>query len=125
MSSEHLEQAMLVSWFRKNYHPTHRIFSIPNGGARSAMNGMSMKAEGLTKGVPDLCIPSIKLFIELKKVKGGKLSVEQKDWLDYLNSVGYIALECKGFEDAKANIISLMNYLGHQAKPVYTPPIQP
>ena len=113
MASEHLEQAMLVSWFRKNYHPEHRIFSIPNGGARSAMSGMAMKAEGLTKGVPDLFIPSIKLFIELKKVKGGKLSVEQKDWLYYLNSIGYIAIECKGFEDAKLAILQLMLNKSH------------
>lgn len=108
MPSEHLEQATLVSWFRKAYHPEHRIFSIPNGGARSAMSGMAMKAEGLTKGVPDLFIPSLKLFIELKKVKSGMLSKEQIDWLDYLNTVGYTAVRCNGAEEAKLIILQLM-----------------
>lgn len=108
MASEHLEQATLVSWFRKNYHPQHRIFSIPNGGSRSAMSGMAMKAEGLTKGVPDLFVPSLKLFIELKLVKGGKLSPEQVDWLDYLNSMGYTAVRCNGSEEAKIIILQLM-----------------
>ena len=109
MSSEHLEQAQLVSWFRKNYHPEHRIFAIPNGGKRSMMAAMALKSEGLTIGVPDLMIPSLKLFIELKKTKGGKLSPEQADWLAYLNSVGYTAVRCNGFEDAKILIIAMMN----------------
>ena len=108
MASEHLEQAKLVSWFRKTYHPTHRIFAIPNGGKRSVMAGMAAKVEGLTAGVPDLMIPSLKLFIELKKVKGGVLTNEQKDWMEYLNSVGYTAIRCNGFEDAKANILSFL-----------------
>jgi len=109
MASEHLEQAHLVSWFRKNYHPEHRIFAIPNGGFRTGMAGMAMKAEGLTKGVPDLFIPSLKLFIELKKVKGGKLSIEQKDWLIYLNEVGYTAVMCSGQEEAKIQIIKIIS----------------
>ena len=108
MASEHLEQAKLVSWFRKNYDPVHRIYAIPNGGKRSMMAGMAAKVEGLTAGVPDLMIPSLKLFIELKKVKGGALTIQQQDWLDYLNSVGYVAIRCNGFEDAKTNILLLM-----------------
>ena len=40
-------------------------------------------------------------------------SVEQKDWLDYLNSVGYTAIECKGFEDAKLAILQLMLNKSH------------
>lgn len=106
--SEHLEQAYLVSWFRKTYHPEHRIFSIPNGGVRTHLSGMAMKAEGLTKGVPDLFCPSIKLFIEMKKTKGGKLTKEQFDWLNYLESVGYRAIRCNGFEDAKQKITEIM-----------------
>ena len=107
--SEHLEQAMFVSWFRKNYMPTHRIFAIPNGGLRSKSQGMALKTEGVTKGVPDLMIPSLKVFIEMKKEKGGKVSVEQIDWLKYLANNGYIVKVCNGCEEAKEFILTIVN----------------
>ena len=56
LNSEHLEQVCLVSWFRKTY-PSVRIFAIPNGGGRSMAQGASLKAEGVTAGLPDLQIP--------------------------------------------------------------------
>lgn len=107
--SEHLEQAMFVSWFRKNYMPTHRIFSIPNGGLRSKSQGMALKAEGATKGVPDLMIPSLKVFIEMKKEKGGSTSPEQEDWLEYLYKNGYAVAVCNGCEKAKEFILTIIN----------------
>lgn len=106
MKSEHLEQAEFVSWFRKNYHPTHRIFAIPNGGYRGKAQAVALKAEGVTAGVPDLMIPSLKLFIEMKKEKSGKVSPEQKEWLEYLNNNGYEAVICNGFEQAKQYILN-------------------
>lgn len=105
MLTEDEEQMMLVSWFRKTYHPMHRIFAIPNGGVRSKLQGMKLKVTGVSAGVPDLFIPSIRMFIEMKRVKGGVVSEEQKDWINYLNSVGYSAIVCKGFEEAKNKIL--------------------
>lgn len=101
--SEHLEQIRLVSWVRKTY-PQHRIFAIPNGGFRSITTAMNLQAEGVVKGIPDLFIPSLKLFIEMKRIKGSSTSPEQKDWLEYLNQIGYTAIVCKGFEIAKSEI---------------------
>ena len=103
MESEHLQQVRLVSWFRKTF-PETRLFSIPMGGARSVSTGAMLRAEGACKGVPDICIPAWMLFIEMKKSEGGKVSIEQRDWLQYLNSVGYTAKVCHGFEEAKAFI---------------------
>jgi len=107
LKSEHLEQAEFVSWFRKNFHPQHRIFAIPNGGKRSSSEAMRLKVEGVSAGVPDIFIPSLFLFIEMKKEKDGVLSKEQKNWLDYLNQVGYKAIVCNGCAEAIEATLSL------------------
>lgn len=98
--SEHEEQVRLVHWFKKQY-PNVGIFAIPNGGHRNKVTAYKMKMEGQSKGVPDLFIPEWKLFIEMKRQKGGRLSPEQKEWLNYLESVGYETQVCNGFEQAR------------------------
>lgn len=94
---------MLVQWFRRTY-PDIRIFAIPSGGHRHIAVAAKMKATGTVKGIPDLFIPAWGLWVEMKRTKGGSLSPEQKDWMAYLESVGYRAIVCKGAEDAKAKI---------------------
>lgn len=95
-------------WFRQTY-PSVRIFAIPNGGARSMATAARLKVEGVSPGVPDLFIPAWKLWVEMKRQKGGVVSADQKDWLAYLDSVGYTTLVCKGAEDAKNKIIGFTN----------------
>ena len=106
--TEHEEQRELVRWFRQTW-PGVRIFAIPNGGARSPATAGRLKAEGVSSGVPDLCIPAWKLWIEMKRTKGGSVSPEQKDWIKYLEDVGYCAKVCKGAEDAKKQIQAFFN----------------
>jgi hypothetical protein len=104
LNSEHLEQVRLVSWFRRQY-PDTRILAIPNGGIRSASQGASLKAEGVSAGVPDLQIPAWSLWVEMKRSTGGTVSPAQKDWIAYLESIGHTVIVGMGFEDAKAQII--------------------
>jgi hypothetical protein len=101
--SEDHEQMMLVQWFRRTY-PEVRIFSVPNGGHRHPAVAAKMKATGVVKGVPDLFVPAWRLWIEMKRTKGGSLSPEQKDWIKYLESVGFSCIVGKGAEDAKRQI---------------------
>ena len=101
--SEHLEQVRLVSWFRRQY-PDTRIFAIPNGGGRSMAQGASLKAEGVTAGVPDLYIPAWGLWVEMKKATGGVVSPVQKEWIAYLEGIGHRVIIGRGFDDAKAQI---------------------
>lgn len=101
--SEHYEQARLVMWFRQTYRPM-RIFAIPNGGLRSKAAAAQLKVEGVSPGVPDLFIPGLKLWIEMKRIRGGRVTKEQKDWIKYLASVGYVCFICSGAEDAKLQI---------------------
>jgi hypothetical protein len=101
--SEHFEQRELVRWFRQ-FYPDVLIFAIPNGGSRSKASAGRLKAEGVVPGIPDLFIPAKGLWIEMKRVKGGALSPEQKAMIQYLEEVGYRAIVCKGAEDAKSKI---------------------
>jgi len=102
--SEDWEQMHLVSWMRKTY-PAHRIFSIPNGGLRNKTTAMSLKNTGLSPGVPDLQIPSLKLYIEMKRTKGGVLAPEQRKFIDYINNeTPQTAIVCNGWEEAKCSL---------------------
>ena len=101
--SEHFEQREVVRWFRQTW-PGVRIHAIPNGGARNKATAGRLKAEGVASGVPDLFVPAWRLWVEMKRTKGGSLSPEQKDWITYLQEVGYCAIVCKGAEDAKRQI---------------------
>lgn len=101
--SEHEEQRLVVEWFRRTYKGV-RIFAIPNGGARNIATAGRLKAEGVSPGVPDLFVPAWRLWIEMKRATGGRVSVEQKDWIEYLIAEGYHALVCHGFDDARRQI---------------------
>ena len=106
MESEHLQQVRLVAWFRRTY-PGVRVFAIPNGGGRSMAQGASLKAEGVQAGVPDLFVPAWNLWIEMKREAGGVVSPMQRDWIQYLESIGHRVIVGHGFEDAKRQILDL------------------
>ena len=108
--TEHEEQRELVRWFRQTW-PGVRIHAIPNGGARSKATAGRLKAEGVASGVPDLFVPAWRLWVEMKRTKGGSVSAEQKDWIAYLQEVGYCAIVCKGAEDAKRQISAFFDQL--------------
>jgi hypothetical protein len=98
--TEHEEQRELVRWFRQKYKGV-RIFAIPNGGYRTRSTAAKLKAEGVMRGVPDLFIPAHNLWIEMKRSKGGVLSPEQRDWINYLEMLGNTVFVCHGADHAK------------------------
>jgi hypothetical protein len=97
--TEHEEQRNFVRWFRQNY-PAVRIFAIANGGLRSASVAMKLKVEGVSPGVPDLFIPAMLTWIEMKRKTGGVLSKEQQDWIQYLRGCKHRVIVAKGCDDA-------------------------
>jgi hypothetical protein len=97
---KHLEtdlQKACVKWFRLQY-PNHLINHQPNGGKRNAIEASKFKEMGTVPGWPDLFIPSIRLFIELKSEKG-RLSENQINVIDYLKKNGYFVEVINNFED--------------------------
>ena len=107
MTTEHQEQASLITWARhteSHWPELALLHAIPNGGWRHPATGKKLKAEGLKRGVPDLCLPVARhgyhgLYIEMK-AKGRYPSKEQKWWLERLTEQGYHAVVCKGFAQA-------------------------
>lgn len=62
------------------------------------------KAMGVAKGFPDYVILArgTMVFIEMKATKKGKISIEQENWIEYLDKYSNMAARvCFGFEDAK------------------------
>ena len=90
--TEHEEQVALmrlVEMHKGRWPELGMLFHIPNGGNRNIITAKKLKAEGVKKGVPDLCLPIPRgehhgLFVELKKQKGGTTSPEQKAWIGAL-----------------------------------------
>ena len=100
---EHIEQVTFVNWFRQTY-PDVVIFAVPNGGLRHAATARKLQLEGVLPGVPDLFVPEWRLWIEMKRTKGGKISPEQKSMILYLESCGYFVIVGYGWEDAKEKV---------------------
>jgi hypothetical protein len=114
--SEDSEQIHLVAWLElmKKTHPDVLYHSVPNGGWRHMATAARLKATGAMPGVPDLFFPVARqgfhgLYVELKRTRGGRLSENQKRWMEALTANGYRAEVCEGAEEAKRTI---MAYLG-------------
>jgi hypothetical protein len=97
-----------VNWFRAKY-PKVLIFAIPNGEKRSISVATRLKAEGVTRGIPDLYIPSCNLWVEMKRVTGGRLSPDQKKIISYLESVGHTVIVGKGAGDASKQVLEFLD----------------
>lgn len=123
--NEHEIQATVFDWRARmvNQHPELRwLHAIPNGGKRPGRTATQMAREGVTRGVPDVCLPVPKgvervdgwytcdamgLYIEIKTLKG-TTTPEQEEWIDGLRKNGYRAEICRGVD---ATIDMICDYL--------------
>lgn len=107
----HLESALQIQLFhwanmmRQSLPELQLMFHIPNGGARTKIEGARLKREGVKAGVPDIFLPVARgkyhgLFIELKTGKG-KPSKSQAEWVLSLTDQGYGAMVINSFDDAR------------------------
>ena len=83
------------------------LHAIPNAGA-GAQRGQAgkLKAEGVKRGVPDLCLPVPigrwhGAYVEMKR-RGERPSEDQIAWGLYLKGAGYAYALCYTFEEARA-----------------------
>lgn len=111
------EQEQIFLWKKcnQNKYPDLKLLNGSMCGVR-LMPGQRVKAkrQGMPKGFPDINLPIVKypwvgLYIELKRVKGGVVSPEQKWWLERLNEQGYYAVVARGHKEA---IGFIKSYLG-------------
>lgn len=119
--SEHQHQAALIKWAalaEKKLPELRLLFAVPNGGQRSKATAGRLKAEGVKAGVPDLALPVPRggcaaCFIELKAPKdgikpAGRLTPDQRAWLDALNAAGNSAHCCWGWEAARDVLLAYL-----------------
>lgn len=110
--SEDQEQATVVEWLRLH---DIRFTHVPNGGNRHIITGARLKRLGVSKGFPDLLIvdppPSqpgkVGTVIEMKRRQGGRLTIEQKRWLDDLKARNWYVAVCHGAGEAIDLLIEL------------------
>lgn len=100
---EHALQVECLRWLRMAY-PNVLCYAIPNGGQRTERAGKRLKEEGMTAGIPDLHIPLPRgayasLYIEMKNGKKGRLSDQQKQLINLLQSYGNKVAVCRNIED--------------------------
>ena len=104
---EEQEQTTFFDYCRakSHCHPAYSMaFAIPNERKASIQRRMAMKRAGLTKGIPDICIPVpndkyASLYIEMK-VKPNKPSPEQIAIMKSLSAVGNYAVLCWSANEA-------------------------
>ena len=97
-------QIAVADYLRYQYRHV-LFFHVPNGGARWKREAGKLKRMGVLPGVPDLLIFEPRggfhgLAIELK-VKGNYPTHSQKIVLEQLNSKGWKAVSCYGFDKAR------------------------
>jgi hypothetical protein len=115
--TEAQEQTTLFQWaeYSAQKWPELRLMHhIANGGSRNAIEARNLRRQGVKAGVPDIFLPCARngfhgLYIELKRQKGGRVSVDQKKMLLALNEQGYKAVVCNGWEEARNTITEYMS----------------
>ena len=107
--TEAQEQATLFQWagMMAGKWPELRLcHAIPNGGSRNPIEARHLKEQGVKPGIPDLFLPCARggwhgLYIEMKRRKGGRVSIEQKKAIIALREQGYRVEVCEGWEKAR------------------------
>ena len=93
------------------------VYAVPNGSARHPAVGAKLKAEGVKKGISDLCCPfpsfqnmgvSHGAYIELKAGRN-KPTAEQAEFLEFVNANGYSTAVVYSADDA---LDFIENYCG-------------
>jgi len=107
--TEHEEQCALVQYLELK---KLKFTSIPNSTyTKSWKQKAKNKAEGLRPGLPDLLVivKDHLVFIEMKRVKGGRVSEHQETWIAALNDCKSVqAFVCYGADEAM-NLIERLN----------------
>lgn len=112
LPTEQQEQIKFVVWLRKQ---GFRVSASANGGSRHLYEAMNLKRMGVSKGFPDIEVPLPSgqyhgFYLEMKRQKGGKVSREQREWLEYLKDNGYYAEVANGFEEAKEMFLHYLSF---------------
>lgn len=120
---EHEEQTAFVQYLELAY-PSVKFFAVPNGGLRPfkvndrgqrySQVAKKLKAMGVRPGVPDLMVIEPRagyhgVFIEFKRIKGGRLDSDQILWKEFIIGKGYYYFVAEGADMARTLFDKYMN----------------
>ncbi len=142
-ATEHALQRAVFDWreIAQAQHPVLRLLhAIPNGAGlrhtvkrrsdgtktRFSREGYKLKREGMTAGVPDVCLPAARgpyhgLYIE-HKTKTGTTSEAQRQFIAGLEAEGYLVAVSR---DAAASIELIQRYLNQGGFDAAADPLPP
>lgn len=114
--TEYDEQAALIEWAdlaSKKYPELKWLHSINNGAYVSMGVAVKLKRAGTRRGIPDLSLPVARngyhgLYVEMKRIKGGRVDPDQEACHAFLRDAGYRVEVCKGWEAAKTEILDYL-----------------
>ena len=106
--TEEQEQIAVIEWamlMEKQAPELALLYHCPNGADRHPAVAAKLKKQGVKPGVPDLFLPVARgtahgLYIEMKRQKGGRVSEDQKAWMEALTQQGYACVVAHGAEEA-------------------------
>lgn len=116
---EQIAGARLVAWIdglvlEDGTRPGQYFAHIPNGGARTAIEGAILKGQGVRKGWPDYTLDMPRgryhgMRLELKAEDGDKPDKEQLEILHRLEKQGYAVAVCWGYVEARNEITAYLS----------------
>lgn len=117
---EGMEQKALFNWLNIKHPAAAKLaFHVPNGGHRVKAVAAKLKAQGVKAGVSDIVLPMARggyfgLFIEFKATPphDAVVSTSQHSFLQSVELQGYLAIVCRGLQEAM-DVIS-----GYMAMPM-------
>lgn len=89
--------------------PKVRFVATPNGARRTMWEARQAKAEGMSKGYPDVNLlwPGPGFAIVEVKARNGSLSVDQIQWLNFLTQAGF---NCGVFNNTASLLAKLQEW---------------
>jgi hypothetical protein len=116
LPTEAQEQTTLFQWagmMAGKWPELRLLHHVPNGGGRNPIEARHLKEQGVKSGIPDIFLPCARggwhgLYIEMKRRKGGRVSIEQKKMILALRNQDYCVEVCQGWEEARDIITAYM-----------------
>lgn len=120
---EGIEQAALFRWMQVRHPLAWKLaYHVPNGGHRVKAVAAKLKAQGVKAGVSDICLPMARggwfgLYIEFKATPphAAPVSDSQTAFLMAVEQQGYMAIVCRGMDEAMQVIDGYMAHSPTQA----------
>lgn len=104
-TTEQREALKLMQWARYVPILNELLFHVANERHCTPQQGHMFKCLGVKAGVSDYILPLPRgryhgMFLELKRDRTGRLTPEQKIWLEKMRITGYHAVVAYGAEEA-------------------------